>query len=79
MQPNSNQGRLLWGRVFSIIGLIFAVIGAFYVSVVLNVLGIILGMFGYVLGSRTLGVVACVLSFITIFVGVFFGQPASQV
>ena len=78
MRQGSNQRSALPGRALSVIGLAFAVIGAYYVSVAINVLGIILGMAGYALGSRILGSVTSVLCLISIFIGIFFGQSASQ-
>lgn len=78
MNRGSNQRSVLPGRILSVTGVIFGVIGAFYVSIAMNILGIILGMSGYAFGSRILGGVACVLSLILLFIGIFFGRSISQ-
>ena len=78
MNRGSNQRSVLPGRILSVTGVIFGVIGAFYVSIAMNILGIILGMAGYAFGSRILGDLACVLSLILLFVGIFFGKSISQ-
>ena len=78
MNRGSNQRSAFSGRILSVIGLAFGVIGLFYVSIAMNALGIMLGMLGYAFGSRILGGVVCVLSLVTLFIGIFFGQSTSQ-
>jgi hypothetical protein len=72
--PGEPEKSLLPGRIVCAIGLGFAVIGAFFVSVETNIIGLLLGVMGYYLRARVFGIVVIVLSMITLFIGLAFGQ-----
>ncbi len=77
MEREAGAGKVLGGRILSVIALLFCVpAGVLFVSVATGAVGIVLGMVGYTLGARRLGVLAVVLCTSATFLGLLVGFGA---
>jgi hypothetical protein len=77
VKKEQGSGKVLVGRVLSIIALIFCVpIGILFVSVATGAVGLVLGIVGYTLGALRLGSVAIVLCTAAMLLGLLVGQGA---
>ena len=77
VKREQGSGKVLVGRVLSMIALIFCVpAGILFVSVAIGAVGLVLGIVGYTLGARRLGSVAVVLCTAAMFLGLLVGQGA---
>ncbi|MDP8946611.1 MAG: hypothetical protein M3N09_00730 [Actinomycetota bacterium] len=77
MEREAGAGKVLGGRILSVIALLFCVpVGILFVSVATGAIGIVLGVAGYALGARRLGFAAVVLCTVAMFLGLLVGQGA---
>ncbi len=77
MAGEAGLGRVLVGRVLSVIALLFCVpVGIVFVSIATGAVGVVLGIVGYALGARRVGSVAVVLCAVAMFLGLLVGQGA---